>query len=315
MHGIVSLNIADARKEPSNGNRGIISQAIADAAALPSSMNRGQENVSLLEQHTPKKTSSANTQFTFTYESDTSNKPIWPGENNMAPAAQYDRQASSTANSHLPLTNHHARKDFSTHGTQTTPPMPTQAVQDSHGPVPTEAPRKPRRSAAKRYALAARDRRAQQEYNNSIHPLKDEDFWICEFCEYESIFGRPPEALIRQYEMKDERERKRLAEKRRLLEKAKMKGRKGKKGGKGQAKGANNLQSPPPLPPQPPYDPTMPGQYPDYDHGVEDEYYGDEYDEPGPTPAPSPEMLSQLSHMGSQTQGHAPAGAKKIHAI
>ena len=60
--------------------------------------------------------------------------------------------------------------------------------------------------------------------------------WICEFCEYESIFGSPPEALIRQYEIKDRRERKRLAEKRRLLEKAKLKGRKGKKGNKNATK-------------------------------------------------------------------------------
>ena len=65
-----------------------------------------------------------------------------------------------------------------------------------------------------------------------------EDVWICEFCEYESIFGVQPTALIRQYEVKDRRERRRLAEKRRLLEKAKMKGRKGKKATKGQAKAA-----------------------------------------------------------------------------
>ena len=59
---------------------------------------------------------------------------------------------------------------------------------------------------------------------------------MCEFCEYEAIFGQPPQALIQQYEQKDRREKKRIAEKRRLLEKAKMKGRKGKKGGKAAAK-------------------------------------------------------------------------------
>lgn len=53
------------------------------------------------------------------------------------------------------------------------------------------------------------------------------------------IFGSPPQALIRQYEIKDRQERRRLAEKRRLLEKAKLKGRKGKKGTKNAVKNAN----------------------------------------------------------------------------
>jgi hypothetical protein len=87
---------------------------------------------------------------------------------------------------------------------------------------------RPRRPG-KEYALAARQRRLQQEYNNYHHPPSGDEIWICEFCEYESIFGSPPEALMRQYEIKDRRERRRLAEKRRLLEKAKMKGRKGKR--------------------------------------------------------------------------------------
>lgn len=90
------------------------------------------------------------------------------------------------------------------------------------------------------YALAARQRKLQQEYNNLQHPPAPEDVWICEFCEYESIFGQPPYALIRQYEIKDRKERRRLAEKRRLLEKAKLKGRKGKKQTKNAAKAANH---------------------------------------------------------------------------
>jgi hypothetical protein len=72
----------------------------------------------------------------------------------------------------------------------------------------------------------------QQEYANYHHPPRREDIWICEFCEYEAIFGTPPLALIRQYEKKDLKEQKKQEEKRRLLEKAKMKGRKGKKGTK-----------------------------------------------------------------------------------
>jgi len=61
------------------------------------------------------------------------------------------------------------------------------------------------------------------------HPPAPEDYYLCEFCEYELIFGHPPEALIRQYEIKDRRRRREEAERRRLLEKAKMKSRKGKK--------------------------------------------------------------------------------------
>ena len=96
---------------------------------------------------------------------------------------------------------------------------------------------RPRRGG-NQYNLAARERRLQQRRKNYRHPPSGDDFWICEFCEYESIFGSPPEALVRQYEINDLKERRRAAEKRRLLEKAKMKGRKGKKAGKGAAKNA-----------------------------------------------------------------------------
>lgn len=104
---------------------------------------------------------------------------------------------------------------------------------------------KPRRRKGDVYALAARQRKLQQEYNNLQHPPSSDDVWICEFCEYESIFGTPPHALIRQYEIKDRREKKRLAEKRRLLEKAKLKGRKGKKQSKNAAKTANSTSQQP----------------------------------------------------------------------
>ncbi len=143
-----------------------------------------------------------------------------------------------------------SERGFATQGTQTSPRMsgePTQqstngAQQPQQSSSGQQAPNqgqktRPRRTG-KEYALAARQRRLQQEYNNYHHPPNGDDVWICEFCEYESIFGSPPEALIRQYEIKDRRERRRLAEKRRLLEKAKMKGRKGKKGSKNAAKNA-----------------------------------------------------------------------------
>jgi len=135
-------------------------------------------------------------------------------------------------------------------------------------------PRKPRRSAAKLYAYAARKRRIEQEYQNLHNPPNP--VWICEFCEYEDIFGSPPEALIRQYEIKDRKDRKRAAEKRRLLEKARMKGRKGKKVSKKAQNNANNThhsQNPPPggydrRPENEPLD------------GQDEEYYDDEYYDP-----------------------------------
>ena len=84
----------------------------------------------------------------------------------------------------------------------------------------------------------------QQQYNNWLHPTKREDVWVCEFCEYESIFGQAPKALIRQYEARDRAARKQEEERKRLLEKAKMKGRKGKKSGKAAKNSAANQQAP-----------------------------------------------------------------------
>lgn len=113
----------------------------------------------------------------------------------------------------------------------------------------------------------------QQEYanfHNAPNPA-----WICEFCEYEAIFGTPPMALIRQYEIKDRKERKRLAEKRRLLEKARMKGRKGKKASKKAQNHANNAQH---------NDTALRGGYDRHADdgsmdGQADEYYDDDYDD------------------------------------
>lgn len=89
--------------------------------------------------------------------------------------------------------------------------------------------KKPKRRSGNSLLQAAKERRQQTAYQNYQHPPAPEDVWICEFCEYESIFRRPPEALIRMYEIKDRRRRREEAERRRLLEKAKLKSRKGKK--------------------------------------------------------------------------------------
>jgi hypothetical protein len=202
-----------------------------------------------------------------------------------------------------------SRKDFSTQGTQTSPSMAGQPSQDGMHGQQQQTQRKPRRPASKRYAMAARERRAQQEYNNFHHPPKEEDVWICEFCEYESIFGRPPEALIRQYEIKDEKERKRLAEKRRLLEKAKMKGRKGKKNGKNHAKAnnsANQSQSAQQSYSSP--DGSIPPTHQNGDSN--DDYYGDEYEnEPSLIQDLPPENPTRIPQPVSQQPGQSSRAA------
>ena len=195
---------------------------------------------------------------------------------------------------------------MATQATQTSPNM-TESLDPSQEPLNDHAanqpPRKPRRSLAKQLAMAARERRLQQDYENYSNPPKEDRLWLCEFCEYESIFGHPPEALIRQYELKDRREQRRLAEKRRLLEKAKMKGKKGKKSGKNN-KNSNAAQTQ-----------HQNAKQRSDSHGVDqsalqspdnqsDEYLLDEYDDdPLPpqqtasqTPSRIPQPVSQNQH-------------------
>ncbi|KAL9018261.1 MAG: hypothetical protein Q9185_004427 [Variospora sp. 1 TL-2023] len=191
-------------------------------------------------------------------------------------------------------------RGFATQGTQTSPH--TAAGQNQEAPFQGSAnqpapqkPRKPRRSLAKQLTMAARQRRLQQEYDNYHHPPAPEDTWICEFCEYEMIFGSPPEALIRQYELKDRQDRRRLAEKRRLLAKAKMKGRKGKKGTKNAAKNANAANTAQQSAPTPrhelPPDKTSMQNY----NTPSEECVAEAYDDdPPPNPAPLPQTPSRI---------------------
>ncbi|KAK2756580.1 hypothetical protein FQN54_005473 [Arachnomyces sp. PD_36] len=278
----------DQAAEPDNKtDQGIISAAIANAAALSSTIPRGQENVSLLDQQ-PKKASPTKTQFTFTCESDSSKGMAWQ-THNPYPIPQNRPTHVLTPPSAL-------SQRFATQGTQTSPNMASQANQQVQQPPPPQHQqqggqpntqgRKSRRPQGNIYALAARQRKIQQQYANLHHPPNVEDIWICEFCEYESIFGHRPEALIRQYEIKDRKERRRLAEKRRLLEKAKMKGRKGKKATKNAAKNAAAQQHPP----QQGYDRQHTDHGPMDGHGdPDDDYLGEEYDDdPTPVPAPAP---------------------------
>ena len=196
---------------------------------------------------------------------------------------------------------------------QQAPPAPQ--TLDAHGDQASVG-RKKKRSPGSTYAMAARQRKIQQQYTNIHHPPSLEDIWICEFCEYESIFGHPPEALIRQYEIKDRKERKRLAEKKRLLEKAKMKGRKTKKAPKNASKNTSAHQG---------------GYQQGYDRASvdhssaagsgfqDDEYLGREYDEePEPIPAPDPasptDLKPPLPPAGNYTQVTAAAGITKVPA-
>ncbi|KAL9111150.1 MAG: hypothetical protein Q9227_004413 [Pyrenula ochraceoflavens] len=270
-----------------SGGQGIIAAAVANAKR-DSFQPKGQENTSLLDSR--QKSSPTNAEFTFTCNSDAAQGTTFPEQSLYS--SGYAQRAHTLTPNNLP----HGHK-ISNQGTQTSPngatPAPPQAQAGalSSGQQIDAQGRKPRRTRSELYVKAARTRRRRQAENNRMHPLSGEDIWVCEFCEYEDIFGRPPLALIRQYEIKDRKEQKRLREKRRLLEKAKMKGRKGKKQTKGAAKNAaHNTQS---NTQQQSYDDPTVEQ--DYD-GHEEEYFdeGDE-DDPISMPAPPRDPVKQAS--------------------
>ncbi|KAJ5238845.1 hypothetical protein N7468_003464 [Penicillium chermesinum] len=284
--------------EPSD--QGIISTAIANAASL-SPPTRGLSNVSLLDQEN---TTPTKTQFTFTCESDSSKGMAMQ----RIPYSVPNRSPTSP----LAPASHNPR-GFSAQGTQTSPSIAPNGPPGSQPPAEgDQAPstRKKKRSPATVYAMAARQRKIQQQYTNIHHPPNLEDIWICEFCEYESIFGHPPEALIRQYEIKDRKERKRLAEKKRLLEKAKMKGRKTKKAPKN-SRGA----------PHGGYDRASVDHSSATGSGLhEDEYH--EYEEEPETPVSKPPSPTSLKPSlpppgnpkvfpGTNVKGSADAGASR----
>lgn len=263
--------------------------------------------MSLLQQEAAKH-SANKTQFTFTCGSDSATKMSWPGQENGAHAA-YPQPPGAYPTAAAPRPRPPVRPDapmVNTQGTQTSPhptggharpPPKNGAAQAGASSAQQAQPRRPRRSASKLYALAAKRRRAQQEYANYHHP--PETPWICEFCEYEDIFGTPPLALIRQYEIKDRRERKRAAEKRRLLEKARMKGRKGKKTNKKNQNSQNNANNQ--APPAGSYDRRDDAPL----DGQDDEFYdNDEYDDVPPhTPAP---VHRPCEHAGCHHHHHKP---------
>ncbi|XXH02719.1 hypothetical protein Hte_009104 [Hypoxylon texense] len=256
---------------PTGENSGIISSAIASAEKLP--VPQGQENRSLLHQEASIKPSpNSSAQFTFTF--DPQNPVSWPGSDpapsNMTPSSymhqpplstDYRDQYNGTSagrgaqgqNGSIPPLMAPVNIQPGSHGNSTADPK---------GAAQPSAPPKKSKRRGNSLIQAAKQRRRETEYQNFHHPPALEDVWICEFCEYERIFGRAPEALIRQYEIKDRRRRREEAERRRLLEKAKMKSRKGKKASKAPAKNNSSTanqqsgssasqQAPPPPPPLP----------------------------------------------------------------
>ncbi|KAF9891175.1 hypothetical protein FE257_004739 [Aspergillus nanangensis] len=282
------------RDDGGKSDQGIISAAIANAAASAfSSPPRGSGSMLDQPPTTPTKT-----QFTFTCESDSSKGMALQPQNPYSASQRQQKPYSGTAyTGHAspsspmspqghPSQNRAAATMTSTAATANAlanvtgnaPTATATATASTSTAEPPNAGRKKKRSPASIYALAARQRKIQQQYSNLHHSPSMEDIWICEFCEYESIFGHPPEALIRQYEIKDRKERKRLAEKKRLLEKAKMKGRKNKKATKNAAKNAAAHQ--------PAYEQGYDRASVDQAAGThEDNYPGHDYEEE-PEPAP-----------------------------
>ena len=119
---------------------------------------------------------------------------------------------------------------------------------------------------------AAKARRRETQLYNRRHPPKPEEVWICHFCEYEAIFGRPPEALVRQYEIKERKQRQLEQQRRAQWERMKKGKHKGKKSSKLPAKHGNTAQDA-----HHSVD-SREASGTHYDDGTqEEEYYDDEY--------------------------------------
>lgn len=212
-------------------NPGIISNAIAEVEKIPS--QQGQENVSLLQMQQDPKSSPVSGQFTFTCDTKVPGTVSWPGS--LAKAAGTTSHEGSASGHVTSKSTKPAWPGGTEHGGGSSGPS---GGSKAGGAVPQAATQKKtrRRSRVDEYAKAAAERKRSTQIQNLHHPPKEEEMWICHFCEYEYIFGEKPEALIRQYEIKDRKKRKDEEERRRLLEKAKARGRRGKKGAKAPAR-------------------------------------------------------------------------------
>ncbi|KAL2198617.1 hypothetical protein P885DRAFT_32982 [Corynascus similis CBS 632.67] len=254
---------------------GIISNAIANAEKLPP--HHGQENISLLHQPLPAKRSPASTQFTFTCDSQVPGSLAWPGSDRRMTMPQHQAATMNQGKENWP------RVSQSTQAGHPAPAM-TQAAdagvkeassrggtggQSQHTAPPQKSSR---RSATKEYLAAARARRRETQLYNKRHPPKPEDMWICHFCEYEWIFGHPPEALVRAYEIKERKQRQLEEQRRAQWERMKKGKHKGRKNSKLPAKNSNATHGPHH------HGDGVGVHGSDYDHGDQgDEYYDDEY--------------------------------------
>ncbi|KAK4453489.1 hypothetical protein QBC34DRAFT_208126 [Podospora aff. communis PSN243] len=226
-------------------NTGIISTAIANAEKLP---QHGQENMSLLHQPVSTKHSPAFTQFTFTCDSQVPGSLAWPGSDRRTTTPGVQQPPSRAGNEGWQRGNHAVSNGQNS-------PSETQVHESGHregvaknGAVAQNqagtTQKTLRRSAAKEYAAAAKARRRETLLYNRRHPPKPEEIWICDFCEYEAIFGRPPEALVRQYEIADRKQRQLEQQRRAQWERMKKGKHKGKKHSKPPAKSSNQAQDP-----------------------------------------------------------------------
>lgn len=190
--------------------------------------------------------SSSKPDLTLPHQSQFTFEHITPASTSLALQAIHPNLAH-----HSPSNRDGYPKTMSTVGTQTSPNLSTA---NTYPPAPT-----PRKKGTRKLAPQQRQRRQVSgsgygSHNNNNNNNNNGEIWICEFCEYESIFGEPPEALMRQYELKDRRERRRLREKQRLLEKAKQKGKKNQarnnpKRSAGSTHHSSTGNTPPPAPP------------------------------------------------------------------
>ena len=148
-----------------------------------------------------------------------------------------------------------------------TPSRDSVGGQNQHAAPPKKSSR---RSATKEYLAAAKARRRDKQLQNKRNPPKREDEWFCHFCEYEWIFGRPPEAMIRAYEIKERKQRQLEEQRRAQWERMKKGKHKGKKNSKLPARNSNAAQD------HHADGRGAPGDH--YDHGGQgEEYYDDEY--------------------------------------
>ncbi|KAK0655927.1 hypothetical protein B0T16DRAFT_319671 [Cercophora newfieldiana] len=223
-------------------NTGVIATAIANAEKLP---QHGQENMSLLHHQTAAKPSPS-TQFTFTCDSQVPGSLAWPGSDRKGPISSSQQTHGRPTNENWSRGNQAAQIGH-TPPTSQAPEAVQKEAPGNHSASSQTQPastQSPRRSAAKEYAAAAKARRRETLLYNRRHPPKPEEIWICHFCEYESIFGRPPEALVRQYEINDRKQRQLEQQRRAQWERMKKGKHKGKKHSKLPAKTSSQAQEP-----------------------------------------------------------------------